>query len=66
MQFVWVPALVFGKLIHGFSITVVHIAAVKMLNETVPVYHLGSFGPLVQGLMAIGLGLTFGLGIFLP
>ena len=66
MQFIWVPALVFGKLIHGFSITVVHMAAVKMLNETVPVYYLGSFGPLVQGLMATGYGLTFGLGIFLP
>ena len=66
MQIVFVPTLILGKLVHGFSVTVVHMAAVKMLNETCPVYYLGNFGPLVQGLMATGYAFTFGLGIFLP
>ena len=44
MQIVSVPTLILGKFMHGFTITVVHIAANKMLNETVPVYMMGSFG----------------------
>jgi len=52
--------------LHGITVTVVHIAATKMLHETVPVYLLGNFGPMVQGLAAIGYALTFGFGYWLP
>mgnify|MGYP006893294017 CR=1 FL=1 len=37
MQYVSLYTLVLGKLMNGFFVTVVHIAAVKMINETVPV-----------------------------
>lgn len=37
MQIVSVPSLILGKFLHGFTITVVHIAANKMISETVPV-----------------------------
>jgi len=47
MQILALPTLVAGKFLHGFFVTVVHMSQIKMLNETVPVYLLGQFGPLV-------------------
>ena len=44
MQKVSVPTLIIGKLIHGITVTVVHMASCKMLMETVPVYYYGYFG----------------------
>ena len=37
MQFLSFPMLVFGKFTNGFVVTVAYIAAIKMINETVPV-----------------------------
>jgi uncharacterized membrane protein YvlD (DUF360 family) len=47
MQIVSVFTLSLGKFLHGFFVTVVHMAQVKMINETVPVYLLGTLGPVV-------------------
>ena len=44
MQYVSIWTLAIGKLLNGFFVTVVHIAAVKMINETVPVEVLGKYG----------------------
>ena len=66
MQFVSVPTLILGKFLHGFTITVVHIAANKMISETVPVDQLGTFGSAIQ--IATNCGYTFvlGFGLLLP
>lgn len=61
-----VPTLIFGKLAHGITATVVHMAACKMLNETVPVYYLGYFGIFIQAGLSGGYALCFGLGNWLP
>ena len=51
MQIVSVPTLILGKFLHGFTVTVVHMAATKMISESVPVYQLGLFGtaPAIAG-----------------
>jgi hypothetical protein len=36
-----------GKFLNGFFVTVVHMANIKMINETVPVYLLGACGTVV-------------------
>ena len=46
--------------------TVCHIASVKMLNETVPVQKLGTYGILTQVMGCLGYGIIMGMGIGLP
>ena len=48
MQYISLPTLVIGKFLNGFFVTIVQMAQIKMINETVPVYLLGTFGPIVQ------------------
>ena len=38
MQYLSLPTLILGKLLNGFFVTVVHMACLKMINESVPVY----------------------------
>jgi MFS family permease len=47
MQIVSMFTLFTGKFLNGFFVTVVHMAQIKMINETVPVYLLGTCGPIV-------------------
>ena len=47
MQIVSMFTLFVGKFLNGFFVTVVHMAQIKMINETVPVYLLGTCGPIV-------------------
>jgi MFS family permease len=47
-QIVSTPTLCIGKFLNGFFVTVCYIASIKMLNETVPVYELGTYGILTQ------------------
>lgn len=44
MQVLSVYTLVIGKLLSGTFTTVVHMAMLKHINETVPVHLLGKFG----------------------
>ena len=48
MQILSVPSFIIGKFLNGFTVTVVHIAVLKMISETVPVNHLGSLGSAVM------------------
>ena len=66
MQFLNIWTLSLGKLFHGFVVTVVHVASMKMVNETVPVYMLGSCGTLIQTSTAFGYLLVLGMGAGLP
>lgn len=66
LQIVNLNTLVIGKFIHGYCVTVVHICAIKMINETVPVYLLGLYGTVIQTATAFGYILVLGLGTFLP
>jgi hypothetical protein len=54
------------KFLNGFFVTVTHVAAVKMINETIPNQLLGSAGNIVQGYFSMGLMICFGLGLNLP
>ena len=58
--------LTLGKFLHGLLITVVQIAVIKMINETVPVYKLDAYGPIVANGLATGYLLVHGLGAILP
>jgi hypothetical protein len=66
MQIVRVETLCAGKFLNGFFVTVYYVSAIKMINETVPVYLLGVYGPICQTCAAIGFMLCFGLGMLLP
>jgi len=48
MQYLSTLVLCLGKFTNGFFVTVVHIAQIKMINETVPVHLLSKYGPIVQ------------------
>ena len=54
------------KFLNGFFVTVVHMAAVKMINETIPNQLLGSAGTIIQASFSFGLMICFGLGLNLP
>ena len=47
MQIVNIYTITIGKFLNGFFVTVVHIANIKMINETVPVFLIGKFGTVV-------------------
>jgi len=66
MQYVSIYTLVLGKLLNGFFVTVAHIAAVKMINETVPLDLIGSYATIYSIGGAAGYLCVFGLGIILP
>lgn len=66
MQVPHMVTLTIGKFLHGILITIVQIAAIKMINETVPVYKLESYGPIVANGLATGYLLVLGLGAILP
>ena len=46
--------------------TVVHIANMKMINETLPVYLLGPCGTVYSSLGCLGYLLVLGFGMGLP
>lgn len=60
------PTLIIGKFLHGVTLTVIHIAANKMINETVPVDQLGTFGSAVQVAINVGYVFCLGFGLLLP
>jgi MFS family permease len=66
MQIVNTWTLATGKFLNGLCVTVVHIANIKMINETVPVQLLGACGTVVNFMMSVGYYLVLGLGYFLP
>ena len=66
MQIVSVYTLSIGKFLNGFFVTVVQIAQIKMINETVPVYLIGAFAPIVDAMISFGYTLVFGFGKGLP
>jgi uncharacterized membrane protein len=66
LEIVNLYALIIGKFLHGVFVTVVHICAIKMLNETVPVYQLGTYATSIQVSGSFGYLLVLGLGRFLP
>lgn len=65
MQILDVRTLILGKLLHGIFVTVVHIAGVKMINESVPHNLIGPYGTSIAIVMTTGYMLTcvFGLGL---
>ena len=66
MQIVTVFTIATGKFLNGFFVTVTYVAAIKMLNESVPVYLLSTYGTLCQTCTAVGYMLCLGLGLGLP
>jgi hypothetical protein len=66
MQILSVPTLVIGKFLNGFFVTVVHIAAIKQLNETIPVYLINTYGNFTTVGLAFGYMIVLGLGLGLP
>ena len=66
MQFLNIYTLVLGKWLNGIFVTVVHMSIVKMVNETCPVYLLGTGGSVVGSVIAVGYFLVMALGFFLP
>ena len=65
MQVLDVRALILGKLLHGIFVTIVHIASVKMITETLPHNLIGPYGTSIPLVMTTGYMLTcvFGLGL---
>ena len=66
MQYLNIWAIIVGKLLQGIPVTVVHLACMKMINETVPLSMVGYFGVFIQLLGSVGLLLSLGLGIIMP
>lgn len=66
MQIVNTYTIASGKFLNGFFVTVVHMANIKMINETVPVYLLGTCGTVVNSMQSFGYYLVMGLGYFMP
>jgi hypothetical protein len=66
MQIVNTYTLAIGKFLNGFFVTVVHIASVKMINETAPVQLLGPCGTVVNFMLSVGYYMVLGFGFFLP
>ena len=66
MQILSIQTLCLGKFLNGIFVTVVHMAALKMINETIPVYLLFQLGSSIQTCGAFGYLIVFGLGLGLP
>ena len=59
-------AILFGKLIFGFSAAVVLIAAPKMIDETVPIHKLKLFGLATNFYISLGVSMAMVMGLWLP
>ena len=59
-------AILFGKLIFGFSAAVVLIAAPKMIDETVPIHKLKLFGLATNFYISLGVTMAMVMGLWLP
>ena len=66
MQYLSIYALCLGKLLNGITVTIVMVSCGKMINETVPVYLLDTYGIITQQFFAMGLLLSLGFGLGLP
>lgn len=66
MQYLSIETLIIGKFINGISVSVVHVALIKMINETVPSHLQAKYGPLTNILLQLGYLTIFGLGLGLP
>jgi hypothetical protein len=58
--------ILFGKLLFGFGAGVVSIAAPLMLDETVPIYKLKSFGLCSCFYLSFGITISMLMGLWLP
>ena len=58
--------LLFGKLLFGFGAGVVSTAAPKMLDETVPIYKLKSYGLCTNLYLSLGITVAMLMGLWLP
>ena len=58
--------LIAAKFLHAVMVTIVQVAVVKMINETVPNHKLSSYSAMVFISVGAGLMLCFGLGLGLP
>jgi hypothetical protein len=66
MQILNINVLIAGKFLNGYFVTVLLMATVKMINETIPVYLLGKYGAVINITGALGYFLVFGMGAGLP
>ena len=66
MQWLNIWAIILGKFLQGISVTVVHLAVMKIINETVPLSMVGFFGVFINQVGTIGMLLSLGLGIIMP
>lgn len=66
MQILNTYTISLGKFLNGFFVTVVHMANIKMINETVPVYLLGACGTVVGTMQSFGYFAVLAGGIMLP
>ena len=58
--------LMFGKLLFGFAAGVLSVAAPKMLDETVPIYKLKTFGLCSNMYLNLGITIAMIMGLWLP
>lgn len=66
MQILDLRTIVIGKFLNGLFVTSVHIAYIKMINETAPVYLLGICGTVVGFMQNFGYMTVQSLGVMLP
>lgn len=66
MQYLWLPTMVLAKFLHGYYVTVVHMAMCKMIAETVPKNKAALFSPMIQVYGSGGFALVLGFGLLLP
>ena len=66
MQYLSIYTLCIGKLLNGITVTIVMVSCGKMINESVPVYLLDTYGIITQTFFAMGLLLSLGFGLGLP
>lgn len=66
MQYLSFSTLFLGKFFNGISVTIVNIAALKMINETVPLEYMGSFGGAYTMFGSLGCTILSALGGLLP
>lgn len=60
------PMICVGRFIFGFSCGVFSVAGPKMLDETVPIQLISSFGTATNSFLAGGIMIAIVLGILLP
>lgn len=65
-MFLNLPLIIIGRFLFGFCCGVIQVSAVKMLDETVPVYLSSKFGTATNSMMAFGIMVAILLGVLLP